>query len=154
MKQRQIWMALVTEENEVIFSRACQSKRKAEKAIVDYLNKNRNFQGADFAEACDWIGEKELRLDLMVFPMPPEEFEDVKLSQPLAISPPPDEKGLFRAIYVIDVGAGNVNEAALNAYEMMSDADSLPPVLEVIDNKGNKIRIDLSKRKKKGRKLC
>ena len=74
------------------------------------------------------------------------------MSRTFHIQPPPVEKGnepLFRVIYVIDVGAGNVIEAAMNAYEMMSDSDSLPPVLEVIDNKGNKIKIDLSERKKK-----
>ena len=32
----------------------------------------------------------------------------------------------------------------------MMDRDSLPPVLDVIDNKGNKIRIDLSGHKQKG----
>ena len=149
MKKKQIWMALVTDENEVVFSRACQSKRKAEKAIVDYLRKNQDFEVADFGQACFWIGEKDLRLDLMVFAMQPEEFEDVKTPLPLSITPPPNEKGLFRVVYVIDVGASNVIEAAMNAYEMMSDSDSLPPVLEVIDNKGNKIKIDLSERKSK-----
>ena len=149
MKQKQIWMALVTDENEVVFSRACSTKRKAEKSIVDYLRKDRDFKGTDFGQACFWIGEKDLRLDLMVFSMQPEEFEDVKLPLPLSINSPPNEKGLFRVVYVIDVGAGNVIEAAMNAYEMMSDSDSLPPVMEVIDNKGNKIKIDLSERKKK-----
>ena len=149
MKQKQIWMALVTDENEVVFSRACQNKHKAEKSIVDYLRRNRDFEGTDCGQACFWIGEKDLRLDLMVFPMQPEEFEDVTLPLPLSITPPPNEKGLFRVVYVIDVGAGNVIEAAMNAYEMMSDSDSLPPVLEVIDNRGNQIKIDLSERKKK-----
>lgn len=69
------------------------------------------------------------------------------------IQPPPKEKGKypsFRVVYVIDVGAGNVVEAARIAYEIMRDLDSMPPVLEVIDNKGNRVKIDLSKRKKKG----
>ncbi len=69
------------------------------------------------------------------------------------IQPPPQEKGkdpLFRVVYVMDVGAGDVVEAAKTAYEMMRDSDSMPPVLEVIDNKGNRVKIDLSKRKKKG----
>jgi hypothetical protein len=66
----------------------------------------------------------------------------------LHIQPPPKEKPpLFRVVYVIDVGAGNVVKAAKTAYQMMTDSDSMPPVLEVIDNCGNKIRIDLSKRK-------
>jgi hypothetical protein len=69
------------------------------------------------------------------------------------IPPPPKEKGQepsFRVVYVIDVGAGNAVEAARTAYEIMHDSDSMPPVLEVIDNKGSRIKIDLSKRKEKG----
>jgi hypothetical protein len=150
MKKKQIWMALVTDENEVVFSKACQTEKKAEKAIVEYLRKDQEFDGRDFSEACFWIGEKDLRLELMVFPMEPDEFKDVN-PVPLSIDLPPDEKGLYRVVYAIDVGAGNITEAAINAYEMMSDSDSLPPVLEVIDNKNNRIKIDLSERKKKGR---
>lgn len=151
MKRKQVWMSVVTHENEVVFSKVCQSKRKAEKAAVEYLRKNEEFDGKDFGEACFWIGERDLPLDLMIFPMEPEEFEDVRIPFPVSVAPPPNEKGLFRVVYVIDVGAGNINEAAVNAYEMMSASDSLPPVLEVIDNKGNKIKIDLSERRKKGR---
>lgn len=70
------------------------------------------------------------------------------------IQPPPVEAGnkpLFRVIYVIDVGADNIIEAAMNAYEIMSDSESLLPIMEVIDNRGNKITIDLSQRKRKGK---
>jgi hypothetical protein len=147
MKQKQIWIVIVSDKDKVIFKRACQSKQKAENAVVDYLHSYRDFKGKSFTEACFWIKEKKLRFDLKIFQMQPEEFTEVL---PL-IAPPPYEKGLFRVVYVIDVGAGNVIEAAMNAYEMMSDSDSLPPILEVIDNKGNKIKIDLSQRKKKGK---
>ncbi len=64
------------------------------------------------------------------------------------IAAPPDEKDLFRVVYVIDVGADDVTQAAWNAYEMMSQSDALPPVLEVINNQGDRVRIDLSRRKK------
>ena len=53
-------------------------------------------------------------------------------------------------IYEIDVGADSAAEAARTVHDYMLDRDSLPPVLDVIDNKGNKIRIDLSERKQKG----
>jgi hypothetical protein len=145
MKQKRIWMAIVTEESEVVFCKPCRDQQKAEKAIVDYFRRNRKFKGKNVDDICFWIREEGLPMDLIIFPMQPEEFTDVRL--PLSITPPPNEKGLFRVVYVLDVGAGNITEAALNAYEMMSDSDSLPPVLEVIDNKGNKIKIDLSERK-------
>ena len=66
----------------------------------------------------------------------------------LKIDPPPEEKGdepLFRVVYVIDVNAGDVREAAEYTHRIMTDPDSLPPVLHVIDFKGNSTEIDLSK---------
>jgi hypothetical protein len=147
MKQKHIWIAIVADRNKVVFKKACRSRQKGEIAIVDYLRRYRGFEGKSFTEACFWIKEKKLRFDLKIFQMQPEEFTEVL---PL-IAPPPYEKGLFRVVYVIDVGADNIIEAAMNAYEMMSDSESLPPVLEVIDNKGNKIKIDLSQRKMKGK---
>lgn len=151
MKQKQIWMALVTDKNEVVFSKACPSKQNAEKAIVEYLRKNEEFDMKKFDEACSWICEKELQLDLMVFPMEPENFKEVRAYLPyFRTDLPLSEKGLYRVIYEIDVGASSVIEAAKTAHDIMSDSDSLLPVLDVIDNKGNKVQIDLSKHKGKG----
>ena len=68
-------------------------------------------------------------------------------SQGLKIDPPPEEKGdepLFRVVYVIDVNAGEVREAAEYTYRIMTDPESLPPVLQVIDFKGHSTEIDLS----------
>jgi len=67
--------------------------------------------------------------------------------QGLKIDPPPEEKGdehLFRVVYVIDVNAGEVREAAEYTYRIMTDPESLPPVLQVIDSKGHNTEIDLS----------
>jgi len=66
----------------------------------------------------------------------------------LKIDPPPKEKGdepLFRVVYIIDVNAGDVREAAEYTHRIMSDPDSLRPVLHVIDSKGNSTEVDLSK---------
>jgi len=65
--------------------------------------------------------------------------------------PPKGRPPVFRVVYVIDVGAGNVVEAAKRAYAMMVNSDSIPPIVEVIDNRGNKVRIDMSKSKEKDR---
>lgn len=65
----------------------------------------------------------------------------------LKIDPPPEEKGdepLFRVVYMIDVNAGDVREAADYTHRIMTDPDSLPPVLQVIDSKGHSTEIDLS----------
>lgn len=155
MKQKNIWMALVTNDDEVVFSHACPSEHKAESAIVGYLQKNEDFDGKNFGEACFWIGEKDLRLNLMVFEMTTEDFKSVwgQLAM-LRDDLPLREKGLYRVIYEIDVGAGSAIEAAKQVHQIMTDSRSIPPVLDVIDNRGNKIRIDLSQRKMKGKRVC
>lgn len=65
----------------------------------------------------------------------------------LKIEPPPKEKGdepLFRVVYMIDVNAGNVHEAADYTHRIMTDPESLPPVLQIIDSKGICTQVDLS----------
>lgn len=150
MKQKRIWMAVVNHTDEVVFCSACQSEYRAQKAIVEYLRQSEDFDGKKFDDACFWIGEKDLRLDLMVFSMQPKDFRDVwDRMATFRNDLPLREEGLYRVIYEIDVGASSAIEAAKAVQEIMNDSDSLPPVLDVIDSKGNKIRIDLSQRKRK-----
>jgi hypothetical protein len=69
------------------------------------------------------------------------------LCEGLKIDPPPEDWGdepLFRVVYMIDVNAATVREAAEYTYRIMTDRDSLRPVLQVIDFKGNSTEIDLS----------
>ena len=65
----------------------------------------------------------------------------------LKVSPPPKEKGdepLFRVVYMIDVNASDIREAAEYTHRIMTDPDSLRPVLHVIDSKGACTEVDLS----------
>ena len=65
----------------------------------------------------------------------------------LSIEPPPKDNGgepLFRVVYVIDVNAADVQEAAQYTHRILTDPHSLPPVLHVIDYKGNDTVVDLS----------
>ena len=65
----------------------------------------------------------------------------------LKIDSPPIEKGdepLFRVVYIIDVNAGDVREAAEYTHRIMTDPESLRPILHVIDFKGNSTEVDLS----------
>jgi len=50
-----------------------------------------------------------------------------------------------RLLYIIDVNSGDIREAAEYTHRIMSDPDSLRPVLHVIDSKGNSTEVDLSK---------
>lgn len=66
----------------------------------------------------------------------------------LKIESPPKENGdepLFRVVYIIDVNSGDVREAAEYTYRIMTDPESLPPVLHVIDSNGKSTEVDLSK---------
>ena len=66
-------------------------------------------------------------------------------SKKFIIEPPPKEKDLYRVIYVIDVGADSPLDAAQKTERIMTDPDSIAPVLEVIDGNGKRVKIDLSK---------
>jgi hypothetical protein len=70
-------------------------------------------------------------------------------SKDLRIEPPPNDKGsepLFRVVYVIDVSAPNALGAAKLTHQIMTDPDSMLPVLQVMDCKGKVVTIDLSKK--------
>lgn len=65
----------------------------------------------------------------------------------LLIEPPPKEKGpgpLYRVVYVIDVNAANIQDAAEYTHRIMTDPSSLPPVLHVLDHRGRDTIVDLS----------
>jgi len=66
-------------------------------------------------------------------------------SKDFIIEPPPKEKDLYRVVYVIDIGAESPLDAAKKTYKIMTDPDSLAPVLEVVDQSGKVKKIDLSK---------
>jgi len=66
------------------------------------------------------------------------------------IEPPPKDKGsepLFRVVYAIDVSAPNALEAAKLTHQIMTDPDSMLPVLQVMNSKGKVVTIDLSKKR-------
>lgn len=65
-------------------------------------------------------------------------------SQKYTVSAPPNEKGLFRVVYEIDVSADNEKKAAETAWRLMRFEDAFEPVMMVIDRKGNQTKLDLS----------
>jgi len=65
----------------------------------------------------------------------------------LLIEPPPKEAGpepLYRVVYVIDVNAADVRDAAEYTHRIMTDPSSLPPVLHVLDHQGRDMTMDLA----------
>ena len=145
MTQKHIWMAVVHEIDEVVFCRACHSELRAQKAIVTYLRHHKDFDGFDFDHAVFWIGDNDLKLDVKVFAMQPEDFKDVRdVLATVCTDPPPSDHGIYRVIYAIDINAATAQHAAKAVYAILRDPDSQPPVLDVTDRKGNTLRIDLS----------
>ncbi|HBG26189.1 MAG: hypothetical protein A2Y10_04010 [Planctomycetes bacterium GWF2_41_51] len=68
----------------------------------------------------------------------------------LRIQPPPKEKDSlpnFRVVYVIDANASSAKKAAKLTHQIMTDPDSMLPVLQVMNCKGKVVTIDLSKKK-------
>ena len=66
------------------------------------------------------------------------------ISKIFIIEPPPKEKDLYRVVYVIDVNADSPLDAAKMTERIMTNPDSLAPVLEVVDQGGKVTKIDLS----------
>jgi len=70
-----------------------------------------------------------------------------KCKRGLYIEPPPREDGdepLFRVVYIIDVNSADAREAAEYTHRIMTDPESLAPVLNVLDCNGNETVLDLS----------
>ena len=67
------------------------------------------------------------------------------MSNNFKIEQPPKEKDLYRVVYVIDVSADSSLDAAKKTRQIMTDPDSLAPVLEVMDQNGKVAKFDLSK---------
>ena len=67
------------------------------------------------------------------------------ISKIFIIEPPPKEKDLYRVVYVIDINADSPLDAAKKTERIMTDPDSLAPVLEVVDQGGKVTKIDLSR---------
>ena len=73
--------------------------------------------------------------------------EETVPSNRLMIEPPPTEAGLeplYRVVYVIDIVAKNPLQAAERVHMIMRDPESIAPVLDVLDSRGQCTRVDLS----------
>lgn len=60
---------------------------------------------------------------------------------------PPKEAGkdkLFRVVYVIDVSASSDKKAAQEAHQIITDKESMKPVLQILQADGKVTTIDLA----------
>lgn len=150
----QLWVGAIVVEGTHVFARTHASRQKAEEGIVSYLRENEGYDGDSFADACDWLSENAERMEVQIFEAEGSQADlsagrvsEKVITLGLSIQDPPKEHGdepLYRVIYVIDVNAGDADDAADFAHRIMSDPSSLPPVLHVFDHNGNCKTIDLA----------
>ena len=65
----------------------------------------------------------------------------------MKIDPPPKDNSqepLYRVVYTIDVNAKNAYQAAEHTHRIMTDPDSMRPVLHIVDSNGAHTKVDLS----------
>jgi len=114
----------------------CQNQLCENKAVkeVPVSVEKPSDQTRSLCAACDEVFALGVQHGTMIF-------------KGLKIEPPPEEIGdepLFRVVYMIDVNSGDVREAAEYTHRIMTDPESLRPVLNVIDSAGNVTELDLS----------
>jgi len=65
----------------------------------------------------------------------------------MKIDPPPKDNSqepLYRVVYTIDINAKNAHQAVEQTHRIMTDPDSMRPVLYVVDSNGVHTKVDLS----------
>jgi hypothetical protein len=142
MKQKTIWMAVIAEKSRILFSKAFNNNEESKAAIVGYLQKNFNFDGDDIQEACGWVGDCNLSLELMTFEVDLKDFDGIQLQAGLLIGPP-KEKNHYRVVYKIDIAGSDKVEVAEEAWKKMRAEDADDPVLTLIDSNGDLTPLDL-----------
>lgn len=147
-RHKEVWVLIVMDKSTVVHIHAYDSKFRAQKEMLEYLRNHHGYDGQDgVAEARNWIAGHRGALRVEICSMKMDYSAAISPLMGLIIAPPPEEKGdepLFRVVYVIDVNAASVHEAAEYTHLIMSEPSSLPPVLHIINHKGETTTVDLS----------
>lgn len=155
---KKLWVAAVTNRGDVVHAEAVAGKVKAVKALAEYLKTEEGYVGpAELPGICAWLAEHDERLGIELFAASVDAAgedscscdtpDNPKARRCLVIDPPPQEEGpelLYRAVYAIDVNAHNAHQAAERAYDIMTDPESMRPVLYVLDGDGSQSIVDLA----------
>jgi len=142
MKQKTLWLAVITNKVTVLLSKATHSKEQAEAAIVDYLQKHFNFDEDDIQDACSWAADHNLSLEVMTFEVDLKDFEDVMLQPGLVVQPPPEN--YYRVVYETECYSRDGVDAAQMSWKAIRAKDAPDPVLTLIDSQGAVTTVDLA----------
>lgn len=155
---KKLWVAAVTRRGDVVHAEAVPGKVKAVKALAEYLRTEEGYAGpAELPGICAWLAEHDERLGIELFRVSVDTDGEDSCScdapgnpdahRGLVVDPPPREEGpelLYRAVYAIDINASNAHQAAERAYQIMTDPESMRPVLYALDSEGSQTVVDLA----------
>ncbi len=144
-----LWVLAIADRGMVVHGQTYGSRRRAVEGLAEYLKSNENYAGpAEMPAISDWLAEHDERLSVELFRASMDARDSGQSDEGLAIEPPPQEQGsqepLYRVVYIIDVHAADVRDAAEYTHRIMADPGSMAPVLHVLNSEGHDVVIDLS----------
>ncbi len=150
LSRKRLWVLAIADRGMVVHGQAYGSRQRAVQGLAQYLKNNENYTGpAEMPAISDWLAEHDERLSVELFTASLDPGNKERPEEELTIEPPPMEHGsdepLYRVVYVIDVNAAHPRDAAEYTHRIMTDPDSMRPVLHVLDSTGCNTTIDLSK---------
>ncbi len=153
---KEVWLVAVADRGIVAHVHAFANAKAAITALAAYLTEYNGYAGpANIRAIRRWLRRHDENLSVEITCQRWDEGAAAgvrctsKPGRGLVIPPPPHDRGeepLYRVVYQIDVNARDKREAAESVHRTMTDPDSMPPVLEVIDHRGHTTAIDLSKK--------
>jgi hypothetical protein len=144
MERNKIWMALVTDQNNIALCKLFQDLLLAQKAIVTYLQDNHNFEGDRIQDACTWICDNTLPIEVMTFEVDWQELDKVLPAKGLLIKPPSNGDHYYRVVYETECYSHDGVDAAQMAWKAVRAKDAPDPALTLIDSKGAVTKVDLA----------
>lgn len=68
LSRRRLWGLAIADRGIVVHAKAFSTKKKAEKALAEYLRQNEGYDGPDgIPQICDWLAEHNERLSADIY---------------------------------------------------------------------------------------
>jgi hypothetical protein len=154
-RMKEVWLVAVADRGIVAHVYAYPDAKAAIKELAAYLAENNGYAGPkDIRAIRRWLHRHDENLSVEITCQRWDKGAAAgarctsKPRRGLVIPPPPHDRGeepLYRVVYQIDVNARDMREAAESVHRILTDPDSMPPVLEVSDHQGHTTAIDLSR---------
>ena len=148
-RKASLWTVAVADRGVIEHVQTFLTRVLAQKGLAGYLRRYHDYQGSHKMPVLSaWLDQHDERISAQV--MCQRLSLGITPGSALIIDAPPGQtvgEPMYRVVYSIDVCASGPREAAEATHRIMTDPDSMRPVLEVIDPKGSVTTIDLSEEK-------